>query len=119
VALEPNADAATGAPKAEVVAPWAGIPKTDPGLFVPWTGGTKAGVPWAGAPNGEVVLDVRLDVCPNKDPPPVLLAAASPNAEGCWPAKAENPPPPEPEPSEFSAPVEDVPNAVAGLMNDD
>ena len=30
---------------------------------------------------------------------PVLFAAASPNADGCVPAKAENPPPPEPEPN--------------------
>jgi len=45
VAPEPNAEPAVGAPKAEAVAPWGGIPKTDPALLVPWVGGPKADVP--------------------------------------------------------------------------
>lgn len=48
-------------------------------------------------PNAEVV-SVLFWGCKNADVP-VLFAAASPNADGCVPAKAENPPPPEPEPN--------------------
>lgn len=49
-------------------------------------------------------------------------AAAIPNAEGCWPANAENPPPaPAPPPPNGLAVVgaADAPKAVAGLINDD
>jgi hypothetical protein len=81
---ELNADPATGAPKAEVVGPCAGFPKTDPVLPVAWAGDPKADIAGAGAPNTDVVPGVAgVAVCPKTDPPPVLLAPASPNAEGC------------------------------------
>jgi hypothetical protein len=92
----PNVDGVDEEPKAGGWLFWAAAPKADGGLL------------WATVAKGEVEDVPGVEVWPNTDPPPVLFAAAKPNAEVCCPAKAENPPLDDP-----------VPKAVAGFMRDD